>query len=126
MGLFNKLKSNMAGGVVVHVQAPTAVPADQSIPVTVSVTSDSSQTIEEIKVEIKAEAKETGITMGAGHSMGVQESRTSAETISKAENREAFTIGPGETKSVNFQLFLSGNTGVNPVGNVGGALGGVL
>lgn len=126
MGLFNKFKSNMAGGVHVQVQAPGAVPANQVIPVTVNVTSDSSQTINEVKVEIKAEAKETGITMGRGQGVGVQESRTTAETVSQAENRESFTIGPGETKTVNFQLFLSGNTGSDPLGSVGGALGGVL
>src|ERR1700691_5501178 len=101
MGLFSKLKSSMNGGVQVHVQAPSAVPSNQIIQVAVTVTSDSSQTINSVKAQIKAQAKEQGFTMGGGQGIGVQEGRTMEQTVAQAENREPFTIGPGETKTVN-------------------------
>ena len=135
MGLFGKLKDNMNhGGVKVHVQAPGSVPGNQVIPVIVTITADSSQTINSVKAEIKAEAKEQGITMGGNNNMnggmGVRSSRTMSQTIAEVENRESFTIGPGETKTVNLELYISGDTGNgNPMGqlaNIGGGMGSAL
>jgi len=64
MGLFSKLKSNMDGGVQVHIQAPSSTPSNQVIPVTVTITADSSQTINNVKAEIKAQAREQGFHHG--------------------------------------------------------------
>lgn len=120
----------MNGGVQVHVQAPSAVPSNQVIQVTVSITSDTSQTINSVKAEIKAQAREQGFTMGGAQGMGVQQSRTMEQTIAQAESRDQFIINPGETKTVTLQLFLSGGTGgMGPLGqmaSVGGVMGGVM
>jgi hypothetical protein len=134
MGLFGKLKDNMNhGGVKVHIQAPSSVPGNQVIPVTVSVTADSSQTINSIKAEIKASAREEGIGFGGGGmggGVGVREGRTMSQTVAQVESREPFTIGPGETKTVNLQLFIDGNAGsgnsVAQLGNMGGGIGGAF
>ncbi len=130
MGLFSKLKSSMNGGVQVHIQTPSAVPSNQVIQVAVTVTSESSQTINSVKAQIKAQAKEQGITMGGGQGVGVQDTRTMEQTVAEAESREPFTIGPGETKTINLQLYLNGGTASNgsmgQMGNMGGALGGAL
>jgi hypothetical protein len=100
------------------------------IQVAVTVTSESSQTINSVKAQIKAQAKEQGFTMGNGQGVGVQDSRTMEQTVAQAENRETFTIGPGETKVVNLQLYLNGgaagNGAMDQLGNVGGVLGGAL
>ena len=130
MGIFNKLKSSMDGGVQVHVQAPSSVSSNQVIPVTVTITADSSQTINNVKAEIKAQAREEGLMMGNRQGIGVQSSRTMAQTVAQVENREPFTIGPGETKTINLQLYLNGgaadNVPLGQIGNAGGALGGIL
>jgi hypothetical protein len=126
MGLFSKLKSSMNGGVEVHLQAPSAVPSNQVIPVTIAITSDTSQTINSVKAEIKAQARETGIAMGGGQGVGVQQSQTTDQTVAQVESREQFNIGPGETKTINLQLYLNGGAaGVGPLGQAGN-LGGVL
>lgn len=133
MGLFGKLKQNMNhGGVKIHIAAPSSVPSNQVIPVAVTISADSSQTINSVKAEIKAQAKEQGIAMGGGNmgGMGVQQGRTMAQTIAEVESREAFTIAPGETKTVNLELYIGGSAGSgNPLGqmaNAGGGLGGVM
>jgi hypothetical protein len=133
MGLFGKIKGNMNhGGIKVHVQAPSSVPGNQVIPVTVTLTADSSQTINSVKAEIKAQVKEQGISMGGmgGGGIGVQDSRSMHQTVAQVESREPFTLAPGETKTVNLQLFIDGNAGSgNPIGqmnNAGGVLGSVL
>jgi len=130
MGLFSKLKSSMDGGVQLHIQAPGSVPANQVIPVMVTITANGMRTINSVKAEIKAEAREEGIAMGNGRGVGVQNSSTMAQTIAQVESRESFSISPGETKTVNLQLYINGGVaGINPMGqmsNVGGVLGGVL
>ena len=133
MGLFSKLKDNMThGGVKVHVQAPSSVPGNQVIPITVSISADSSQTINSIKAEIKAQAREQGVSLGGGGigGVGVQESRTTAQTVAQVESREPFTIGPGETKTVNLELFISGNAGtankMGQIGNMNEGMGGAF
>jgi len=131
VGLFGKLRSNMNhGGVKVQLQAPSSAPADQVIPVTVTITAEDSQTVDGVKAEIKAQAREQGITMGGGQGVGVQSSRSIDQTVAQVESREPFTIGPGETKTVNLQLYLNGNAGggnpLGQLGNAGGALGGAL
>lgn len=124
MGLFSRLKDNLNhGGVKIQIQAPSSVPGNQVIPVTVNITSDSSQTIDRVKAEIKAVAREQGLNFGGGG--GVQASTTSAQTVAQVENREAFTISPGETKTVNLELFINGGAagGNNgQLGSMGGAL----
>jgi|GEM_PF-815689 hypothetical protein len=135
MGLFGKLKENMHGGVQVHVQAPSSVPGNQVIPVTVTLSADSTQTVNSVKAEIKAQAREQGLSigggnMGGGHGMGVNDERTMHQTVAQVESREAFTINPGETKTVNLQLYLNGSAGSgNPLAQLntgGGALGGAI
>jgi hypothetical protein len=131
MGLFSKFKNGMNGGVEVHVQAPSSVPSNQVIPVTVNVTSKSTQTVNSVKAEIKAVAKEQGLSMNnPGGGVGVQSGTTTAHTVAQAESRESFTINAGETKSIEMQLYINGGAaGANPMAkmsNVGGALGGVL
>jgi hypothetical protein len=128
MGLFSKLKGSMSHGVKVHIQAPSSVPGNQVIPITVSVTADSSQTINSIKAEIKASAREEGVSLGGGGmgGVGVREGRSMAQTVAQVESREPFTIGPGETKTVNLQLFIDGNAGSgNPLGQLGNMNGGI-
>ncbi len=130
MGLFSKLKSSINGGVQVHVQAPSSVLSNQAIPVAVNITSESTQTINSVKAEIKAVAREQGLAMGRGSGVGVQENRTMAQTVAQAESREQFTISPGETKTINLQLYLNGGVaGGTPFGqmpNLGGVLQSVV
>jgi hypothetical protein len=136
MGLFKKLGENLHGGVSVHVQAPGSVPANQVIPVAVTVTSDTSQTINGVKAEIQAQARETGIGLGGmggggnGISVGARDERTTYNTVAKVESREPFTLGPGESKTFNFELYINGSAASgNPLaqmGNIGGALGGIM
>ncbi len=126
MGLFSKFKKSMDGGVELHIQVPSSVAANQIIPVTVTLTADSSQTISSVKAEIMAEARESGMSLGNG--LGVHESRSMARAVAEVENREPFTIAPGETKTVNLQLYLNGGAGgpLDQIANVGGAMGGAL
>jgi len=129
MGLFDKIKQNVShGGVKVQVQAPSSVPGNQVIPVVVTLTADNQQTINNVKAEIKAEAKEEGLSIGNG--VGVQQGRTTAQTIAQVESRQPFSIGPGETKTVNLQLYINGSTGaVNPSGlpnDMSGGAGGAV
>jgi hypothetical protein len=132
MGLFSKIKDNLHhGGVKVQVQAPASIPANQAIPIAVTLTADSPQTITNVKVEVRAEAKEQGVTFGGPNrgGMGVEESQTTEQTIAQAESRQAFTIASGETKTVNLELYLNGAAGNNLLGSAGnasGALGGAL
>lgn len=132
MGLFSKLRSNMSGGVHLRVQAPGSVPSDQVIPVNVDVTTDNTQTITAVKVELKAQAREEGFSMGnrggfsVGNNMqtgnGMQANNTMEQTVAQAEDRTTFTINPGETKTVSLQLYLNGGTvGMNPNGMFPGA-----
>jgi hypothetical protein len=131
MGLFGKLKSSMNGGVKVHIQAPSAVPSNEVIEVTVTVTSESTQTISSVQAVIKAQAREQGISIGNGQGMGVDDSRTMEQTVAQVESRDSFTISPGETKTVTLQLYLNGGAAsgspVGQMGNMGGgALGGLV
>jgi hypothetical protein len=130
MGLFSKLKSSMDGGVQLHVQAPGSVPSNQVIPVRLTITADSSRTINSVKAELKAQAREQGITLGSGQGIGTQSSSTTSQTIAQVESREPFTISPGETKTIDLQLYLSGGLpGANVMAqmdNIGGALGGAM
>ena len=122
MGLFSKLRQNVNhGGVKVQVQAPGSVPSNQVIPVNVTLTADSAQTINSVKAELKARAKEEGLMLGNG-GIGAQQSRTMEQTIAQVENRQPFTIAPGETKTVNLQLYIDGTTGnASPSGGTGAA-----
>ncbi|MEJ0072651.1 MAG: hypothetical protein WDN27_00975 [Candidatus Saccharibacteria bacterium] len=129
MGLFSKLRANMNhGGVTVHVQAPDTVPSNQVIPVQVTLTADSPQTVAGVKVELKARMKEQGMTLGRG--AGVQQNATTEQTVAVAESHEPLSLSPGQPQTVSLQLFMSGNTSAMGVlgglGNTGGALGGVL
>jgi hypothetical protein len=135
MGLFSKLGH---GGVKVQVQAPSSIPRNQVIPVTVTISADSTQTINSVKAEIKAQAREQGIGFGGGSmgmgqgagGVGVEDSRTNYQTVAQVESRESFSVGPNEVKTVNLQLYLDGSGGggsqLGGVTNSGGALGGAL
>jgi hypothetical protein len=131
MGLFNKLKSSMNGGVKVRVEAPGSINSGQVIPVNVTVTSDSTQTISSVKAQLKVVTREEGIGFGGPQGgVGVNEERTTAQTVAEVESRESFTINAGENKTISLQLFMNGNQGAG-VGsmfgqNAGGKLGGLL
>jgi len=131
MGFFGKIKANFNhGGVKVHVQAPSSVPANQVIPVTVSITADSSQSVKSVTAEIKAIAREQGVNIGLGYGIGTggagnPQNTATSQVVAKAENREPFTIAAGETKEVTLELFVSG-MGTMGNFNPGGALGGAL
>jgi hypothetical protein len=132
MGLFSKLEENIHhGGIKIHVQAPSSVPGNQVIPVTVTITADSSQTINSVKAELKAQVREEGIRMGGmngmgGGGIGMQGGRTNYQTIAQIESREPFTINPGETRTVNLQLYLNGTpANGNMRSPIGGALGAI-
>jgi hypothetical protein len=138
MGLFGKLEENIHhGGIKVHVQAPSSVPGNQVIPVTVTIVADGSQTINSVKAEIKAQIREEGISEGFGMGgmngmgmnrggIGVQAGGSNYRTVAQVESREPFTISPGETKTVNFQLYLQGSGGnTNPAPGISGALGAI-
>jgi hypothetical protein len=45
-----------------------------------------------------------------GSGVGMQEGRNMAQTVAQVENREPFTLAPGETKTVNLQLYINGGT----------------
>ena len=67
MGLFSNLKANLNhGGVKIQIKAPSSVPENQVIPVIVNITSDSSQTINSVKAEIKAVARKQGLNFSGG------------------------------------------------------------
>lgn len=131
MGLFNKLKSEMNGGVTVRIEAPSSINSGQVIPVNVTVTSDSTQTVNSIKAQLKVVTKEEGMSFGGPQGgVGVNEERSMAQTVAEVESREQFTINAGETKTVNLQLFMNGNQGAGAGSmfgqNAGGKLGGIL
>ncbi len=127
MGLFNKLGH---GGVKVQVQAPSSVTRNAVIPVTVNISADKEHTINSLKAEIQAQAREQGFSFGNGMNqsytggVGIQEERTTYQTIAIVESREPLTVGPGETKTVNLQLYIDGTAGSR--NNVGGATDGGL
>jgi hypothetical protein len=130
MGLFSKLEENIHhGGIKIHVQAPSSVPGNQVIPVTVTITADSPQTINSVKAELKAQVREEGIRMGGmngmgGGGIGMQGGRTNYQTVAQVESREPFTINPSETRTVNLQLYLNGTPGNGNMRTpIGGALG---
>jgi hypothetical protein len=130
MGLFSKLKADMNhGGITVQVQTPSSVASNQVIPVTVNITAKSPQTINSVKVELKSQAREQAINFNGGMG-GVEEGRTTAQTVGEVESREPFTISPGETKTINLELYVSGVSGTgNAMGQFGGtngAVGGAL
>ncbi|HET8991934.1 MAG TPA: hypothetical protein VFN31_02790 [Candidatus Saccharimonadales bacterium] len=133
MGFFSKLGH---GGVKVQVQAPSSIARNQIIPVTVNISSDSTHTVKSVRVEIQAEAREQGITLGNGNmnmnvnvnqsvgGVGVQDSRTLYQTISQVENRDEFVINSGETKPLNFQLYIDAADSPNQANaNAGGVVG---
>lgn len=130
MGLFSKLK----GGVKVKLEAPQAVPSNQVIPVKVTVTADKAAVIKSVSAQIRAQAREQGVNFGGNQNgmggVGVQSGTTNEFTVAQAENREEFNLAGGETKTVEFQLYLNGGAaggGGSQLGsNAGGALGGVL
>lgn len=131
MGLINKLKSSMDGGVQVHIQAPSAVPSNQVIQVNISITTESSQTINCVRAEIKAQAREQGLAMGGVNGgIGVQENRTMEQTVAQVESREPFAISPGETKTVSLQLYLNGGAAgdgkLGQLADMGGVMGGLV
>jgi hypothetical protein len=124
MGIFGKL---FGGGLKVKVQAPASVPSNEVIPVNVTITSDKTVSIEQVKVEIKSQAKEQGMTLGNG-GVGTQEGMTNQQTVAVAENRDTFTVSGGEDKTLNMQLFVSGNGNGNNLNTAAmpGAIGGAL
>jgi hypothetical protein len=142
MGLFSKFSANLHhGGVKVELQAPGSIASDQVIPVTVNVTADSSQNIVKVKAELKSMARQQGVQMNSGMSFGNNAGMNSNNefnnqnqpaqwmTVAQTENDEAFTIAPGETKSIQLQLYLNGGTpnqGLGALEGMGGALGGIL
>jgi hypothetical protein len=133
MGLFSRLKANFNhGGVKVRVSAPDAIPSNQVIPVQVTVTADSAQTIMSVKAEIKAQMREQGVNLGSGGGIGVgvQRNTATSQTVAVAENREQFMLSPGESKTVELQLYINGSA-ANPNSLAAldtglGALGGVV
>lgn len=125
MGLFNKLKSEMNGGVKVRVEAPSSIQSGQSIPVNVTITSDTTQTIKATKVELKVTTKEEGLNFN-NQGVGVNDQRTMAQTVAQAEDRESFTINPGETKTLNLQLYLDSNANPQMPNMGGGKIGGFM
>ncbi len=109
MGFFSKLRANMNhGGVKVHVQAPASVPSNQVIPVQVTLTADGAQTVTSVKVELRAQMQQQGVSLNGG--VGMQKSTTTAQPVAVAENREPISLSPGQPQTVGLQLFLSGNT----------------
>lgn len=131
MGFFGKIEENLHhGGVKIHLGAPSSVASNQVIPVQVTITSDSPQTIQSVKAEIKAEARQQGIGVGQINEPGLGVGESNNQTIAVVESREPFTINPGESKIVNLELALNGGAAIgNPMaqmGNMGGAAGGVL
>ena len=137
MGLFSKLKDDVThGGVKISVQVPSSIASNEPIPVTVTITSDDSRTINSVKAELKAQAREQGIGLG-GFGMephmggiGTQQSRTMYQTVAQVESREPFTVNAGEPKTVNLQLYLNGSpmsgSPLGQLGNSGGVMGGIL
>lgn len=128
MGFFSKIKANFNhGGVTVRVTAPSAVASDQVIPVQVTLTADSTQTIVSVKAEIKAQMREQGIGLGNSNSNGVGQSTTTSQTVAVAENREQFELLPGQPKTVELQLYMNGGApGIAQVGEGLGALGSIV
>lgn len=131
MGFFSKLKADMNhGGVTLSIQAPGSIPSNQPIPVTVTVTSQEPRTIHSITVELQSQEQAQGVGVGMGNGVGFEDSETSYSTIGQVENRDQFTISPGESRTVNLQLYANNNPTnmLNQFGNtpVGGAIGGLV
>jgi hypothetical protein len=126
MGLFSKLRANVNhGGVKIQIQAPDSVTANQVIPVTLTVTADSVQTVNSATVVLEAQTHEQGFGLERG-GMGVNEQETAYQTVAQIQNHEVFTIQPDETKTVTLELSVNGNVGTGQLGQFGTAAGGIL
>jgi hypothetical protein len=130
MGIFSKLKEDFnRGGVKMQVQVPSSVPINQAIPVTITITSEEAKTITDVTAELQAQTCEQSIGIGAmGNGMGgvgVQEEQSNYQTVSQVEDRESFSVLPGETKTITLQLFLNDNNAAG-MSTVSEALGGVM
>lgn len=125
MGFFSKIKANMNhGGVKVQLLAPGSIDSDQIIPVQITLSAESAQTINSVKAEIQAEQREQGASFGGGQGVGVQQTATTIQTVAVVENREPFTLAAGESKIIDLQLYLSGGVAApNPLANLSGNLG---
>lgn len=131
MGFFGKLKANMNhGGVKVQLSAPGSIASDQVIPVQVTVSAKSAQTILSVKAEIQCERREHDATFGIGQTVGTRQTGTITETIAVIENREPFTLNAGESKTIELPLYLNGGTAAqNPLAGLSesmGVVGGIL
>jgi hypothetical protein len=130
MGFLSKLKANIHhGGVKLAIQMPGTVTSDQAIPVTVNITTDTPQTINSITVRLEAEEREQGVNIAFG-SNNMDNARdnnenTGYQMVAQVENRDQFTIAPGDTKTVSLQLYLN-NIQFGQTGPMSQALGGVL
>jgi hypothetical protein len=132
MGIFSKLRADMNhGGVKLQVQVPSSVAADQVIPVTVNLTTDTPRTINSITAELQSQAREQGIGLGgnngiSGRGVGVNQSTTNYQKVAEVKSSEPFMLNPGETKAVSLQLYLNGSaTNASPMGQLGGMPGAV-
>jgi len=107
MGLFGKLKENLGhGGIKVQLQAPASVSmSDASFPVTVTLTaSDQQQTIENVKVEITARSYDQSFSTSNNNPPTTQ---SQEHMVAEANYAQAFTIMPGETKSVPLTIIMN-------------------
>jgi hypothetical protein len=135
MGFFSKLKADMNhGGVKLSAQVPGSVASDQPIPITVTITTDTPQTVNSVTVKLEAEEREQGVNIGFGsgnmNQMGTNNGNTNYETVAVVENRDQFSIAPGDSKTISLQLYLNnaqaGQGMPGTMNPMGAALGGVL
>lgn len=136
MGLFSRLKNDVThGGVKIKVQAPSSIASNQVIPVVITITSDNTETITGVLVVLQQQERQQGMSIGMNemgvnngmNGMGMNQQRSMYQTVAQVESRDLFVINPGETKTVNLQLFVNGSSGTfNPASSVGGIIGGLI
>jgi hypothetical protein len=110
MGLFGKLKENFKhGGVSLTLQAPTSVSLqDASLPVSVTITaSDEAQTIKRVSAEIIA-TSQTQAFSTSGIQNNANQNNVQQHTVARIDNNESFSLAPGESRTVQLTLTMSG------------------
>jgi hypothetical protein len=130
MGLFSKIKSNLNhGGIKLDLTAPSSSTSGTIVPVSVNITADSPQTINNVKFELKVETRDTAPTVQFGDNNNTTASNHDAvQTVAQVETNESFTIAAGETKTITLQLGIPNDTVMNNAlsGIMGGAVGSIM
>lgn len=125
MGFFNKLKQNFKhGGVKLQLSAPSDISIETTaLPVTVTITATEPQTIRQVSVQILATNRNQSFSATPDRNMNTTPVTT--QPVARLDNNEVFTIQPGETKTVNFNLTMNLGAAITQQFGSGGGLGAI-